>query len=180
MQLYRYSVNQPNKFCRHNPLCCFTMSVYCCKHIFRYRLSPETFGYTLVEWNWMTEKIAFKFALLGTDSRTPWSWVLLEKLIDACLPKKSPASCGTWRFITVFTRVQHWTLSWARWIQSTSINHISLKSILVVSSYCAAQPVARGQNISRDTVVLSAETFLLNFYKRKINAWISLYFSVSL
>jgi hypothetical protein len=24
------------------------MSVYCCKRIFRYRLSPKTFGYTLV------------------------------------------------------------------------------------------------------------------------------------
>jgi hypothetical protein len=35
-------------FCRHNPLRCFSTSVYCCKRIFRYRLSPETFGYTLV------------------------------------------------------------------------------------------------------------------------------------
>jgi hypothetical protein len=34
--------------CQHNPLCCFSTSVYCCKCIFRYRLSPETFGYTLV------------------------------------------------------------------------------------------------------------------------------------
>jgi hypothetical protein len=31
------------------PLCCFSTSVYfCC--LFRYRLSPETFGYTLVGW----------------------------------------------------------------------------------------------------------------------------------
>jgi hypothetical protein len=29
-------------FTRHNPLCCFSMSVYCCKHICRYRHSPET------------------------------------------------------------------------------------------------------------------------------------------
>jgi hypothetical protein len=36
------------EFCRHNPLCCFSTSVYCCKRTFRYRLSPETFGYTLV------------------------------------------------------------------------------------------------------------------------------------
>jgi hypothetical protein len=28
--------------------CCFSMSVYCCKRTFRYRLSPETFGYTVV------------------------------------------------------------------------------------------------------------------------------------
>jgi hypothetical protein len=39
---------QPSEFCRHNPLCCFSATVYCCKRIFRYRLSQETFGYTLV------------------------------------------------------------------------------------------------------------------------------------
>jgi len=26
---------------------------------------------------------------------------------------------GTWRFITMFTRANHWSLSWVRWIQST-------------------------------------------------------------
>jgi hypothetical protein len=46
-QLYRYFVSQFSEFCRHNPLCCFSTSVYCC--LFLYRLSPETFGYTLVE-----------------------------------------------------------------------------------------------------------------------------------
>jgi hypothetical protein len=46
--LYRYFMNQSTEFCCHNPLCCFLTSVYCCKHIFRYRLSPEIFGYSLV------------------------------------------------------------------------------------------------------------------------------------
>jgi len=41
-------VSQSSEFCRHNPLCCFWTSVYCCKRIFRYRLSPETFCYTVV------------------------------------------------------------------------------------------------------------------------------------
>jgi len=45
VQLYRYFVSQSSEFCRHNPLCCFSTSVCC---LFRYRLSPETFGYTLV------------------------------------------------------------------------------------------------------------------------------------
>jgi hypothetical protein len=41
--------NQSSEFCRHNPLCCFSTSVYCCCCCsFRYRLSPETFGYILV------------------------------------------------------------------------------------------------------------------------------------
>jgi hypothetical protein len=48
VQLYRYYVGQCSEFCRHNPLCCFTTSVYYCKYVFRYRLSPETFGYILV------------------------------------------------------------------------------------------------------------------------------------
>jgi hypothetical protein len=48
VQLYRYFVSQSSKFCCHNPLCCFLTSVYCCKRMFRYRLSPETFGYTLL------------------------------------------------------------------------------------------------------------------------------------
>jgi hypothetical protein len=45
VQLYRYFVSQSSEFCRHNPLCCFSTSVYCC--LFRYRPSPETFGHTL-------------------------------------------------------------------------------------------------------------------------------------
>jgi hypothetical protein len=39
---------QCSEFCRHKPLCCFSTSVYCCKRIFRYRRTPETFGYPLV------------------------------------------------------------------------------------------------------------------------------------
>jgi hypothetical protein len=41
-------MSQSSEFCRHNSLCCFSTCVYCCKRIFRYRLSPETFGYTLL------------------------------------------------------------------------------------------------------------------------------------
>jgi len=41
-------VSQSSEFCRHNPLCCFSTSVCFCCYLFRYRLSPETFGYTLV------------------------------------------------------------------------------------------------------------------------------------
>jgi len=41
-------LSQSSKFCRHNPLCCFSSSVCFCCFLFRYRLSPETFDYTLV------------------------------------------------------------------------------------------------------------------------------------
>jgi hypothetical protein len=50
VQLYRYFIYQSNEFYRHNPLCCFSTSNTKCKRIFRYRLSPETFGYTLVHY----------------------------------------------------------------------------------------------------------------------------------
>jgi hypothetical protein len=36
----RYSVSQSSEFCRHNALCYFSTSVYCCKRTFRYRLGP--------------------------------------------------------------------------------------------------------------------------------------------
>jgi hypothetical protein len=39
-------MSQSSEFCRHNPLCCFSTSVYCgCCCLFRYQLRPETFGY---------------------------------------------------------------------------------------------------------------------------------------
>jgi len=45
--LCHYFVTQSSEFFRHNSLCCFSTSVnFCC--LFRYRLSPETSGYTLV------------------------------------------------------------------------------------------------------------------------------------
>jgi hypothetical protein len=41
---------------------------------------------------------------------TPWCRILFEKLIVTQLVKKYPAY-GTRRFITVFTKAHHWTLS---------------------------------------------------------------------
>jgi hypothetical protein len=39
------------------------------------------------------------------------------------------------RFITVFGRACHWSLSWARWIWSAGSHPISLRSILMLSSH---------------------------------------------
>jgi hypothetical protein len=52
MQLYRDFVIHSSEFCRHNPLCCFATSVYCCKCIFRYGLSLQTFGHTHTSQLW--------------------------------------------------------------------------------------------------------------------------------
>jgi hypothetical protein len=48
VQFHHGFMSQSVEFCRHNPLSYFSTSVYCCKHIFRYGLSPKTFGYPLV------------------------------------------------------------------------------------------------------------------------------------
>jgi len=51
------------------------------------------------------------FNLRHIVSITPWSRVLLEKLVVTQLVKKYYYFYGTRRFITVFTRALHWSLS---------------------------------------------------------------------
>jgi hypothetical protein len=46
----------------------------------------------------------------------------------------------TWRFITVFTRALHWSLSWARSINSIPLHPIYLTSILILCSHCLDLP----------------------------------------
>jgi hypothetical protein len=50
------------------------------------------------------------------------------------LLKNFPAFYGTRRFITVFTRALHWSLSWPRSIQSIPSHPISLRSTLMLST----------------------------------------------
>jgi hypothetical protein len=52
---------------------------------------------------------------------------------SAC--QKNVLSYGTRRFITVFTQARHWILSWTSWIQFAPSIPISLRSILMLSSY---------------------------------------------
>jgi hypothetical protein len=66
---------------------------------------------------------------------TPWSRILLQKLIVTQLVKKFPALYGTRRYITVFTRALHWFLSCVGWIRSTPSHPISLKFTLILSSH---------------------------------------------
>jgi hypothetical protein len=65
---------------------------------------------------------------------TPWYTTLFEKP-SLSLSKNIPPSYGTRRFITVFTKARHRTLSWASRIQFASSIPISLRSILMLSSY---------------------------------------------
>jgi hypothetical protein len=61
--------------------------------------------------------------------------LLLEKLPTVKPLKKFSAFYGTRRFITVFTRALHWSLSWARSIQFTPSHYIYLRSILILSTH---------------------------------------------
>jgi hypothetical protein len=59
----------------------------------------------------------------------------LKSWLSLSLSKHILLSYGTRRFITVFTKARHWTLSWARWIQFAPSIPISLRSILMLSSH---------------------------------------------
>jgi hypothetical protein len=54
------------------------------------------------------------------------------KLIMVELVNKFLTFYGTWSFIPVLTTACHSTLSWARWIRSTSSHSVSLKPILML------------------------------------------------
>ena len=72
---------------------------------------------------------------------TPWSRVLLQKLIGSQLVKKFPAFYGTRKFITVLTRSRHLSLSWARSIHSMPSHSTSWRSILTLFSHlCLGLP----------------------------------------
>jgi hypothetical protein len=66
---------------------------------------------------------------------TPHSGVLLEKLTITQVVKTLPAFYGIQMFITVSTTAHHWSLTWARWIQSIPSHPIYLWSILILSSH---------------------------------------------
>jgi hypothetical protein len=53
----------------------------------------------------------------------------------AQLIKNFPIQWGTRRFIILLTRARHWSLSWARRIQSIWSHRTSLKPILFLSAY---------------------------------------------
>jgi hypothetical protein len=66
-----------------------------------------------------------------TDQLTLCSRILLKNLIVTQLVKKFSVFYGTWRFSAVFTRAHHWSLSWAKWIQSTPLHTVSLICIMI-------------------------------------------------
>jgi hypothetical protein len=76
------------------------------------------FHHSFVFLTWRTH---YNHRLITKESMqiTPWGRVLPEKLTVTQLLRNFPAFYGIRRFITVFTTARHWSLPWARWIQST-------------------------------------------------------------
>jgi hypothetical protein len=66
---------------------------------------------------------------------TSKSWALLQNPPIVQPLKNFPAFYGTQKFITVFTRALHWSLSWVTSIQSIPFHPISLRSILILSTH---------------------------------------------
>jgi hypothetical protein len=70
-----------------------------------------------------------------SNSLSPCSTVLVEKLIITQVVKKFSAFYGNRKFITTFTKAHRRPLSWTRCMQSTTSYPISLRSILIISSH---------------------------------------------
>ena len=66
---------------------------------------------------------------------TPWSRVLLEKLIGSAASQEIPRLFGTRRFLIEPTSTRHLSLSWANSIRSPQLPPTSWRSILLLSSH---------------------------------------------
>ena len=64
-----------------------------------------------------------------------WSRVILGKLIVTQLVNRFPTFYGTCRFIIIFTRAHHLSLSWAKSVWSVPSRPISIRFILISSSH---------------------------------------------
>jgi hypothetical protein len=62
-------------------------------------------------YNKINKNVVWKYNFIIVIKLTPWTRVLLEKLTGPQLFTKFPAFYGTQRFITVFTRAHHLSLS---------------------------------------------------------------------
>ena len=70
-----------------------------------------------------------------TNLPTAGNRVHLQKLTAAQIVMKFHIFYGNWKLITMFTIVQHLSLSWARLFQSMPYHPISWRSILILSSH---------------------------------------------
>jgi hypothetical protein len=71
----------------------------------------------------------------GVKSRNVVFWIICIMFTVIVLVEKFPVLYATPKSIAMMTRVHYWSVSWARWIRTTSSHTIYLISTLVLSSY---------------------------------------------
>jgi hypothetical protein len=88
-----------------------------------------------------TLKLPFNFCRKTTSHFIPYwnSTNSMEQRYSSGADSRSPGQeirhfYKTRRFISVLTRARHWTLSWARWIQSARSRTLLIKWILILPS----------------------------------------------
>jgi hypothetical protein len=92
------------------------------------------FFYRLLDRRWEVELSCYKLLqaysrfnlLINTNWRNFMELVLLEKLAVVQPLKKFPVFYGSRRFTSMFKRCRYRSLSWARWVQSTTSHTMSL------------------------------------------------------
>jgi hypothetical protein len=142
VQLYRYFVSQPSEFCRHKPLCCFSTSVCCCC-LFRYRLSSETFGYTLVAF------LAQFFTLtLPTPGLAELDFSLAGDPVPDAVPV--PESLGS-----LVTSTTEWNL-YSECLISSSGMSSGISSTKTVKVFCGRQGIGTWKHGSNNHASLYA------------------------
>jgi hypothetical protein len=68
------------------------------------------------------------------------------------MDKKLSNCYGTWRYVTVLTRINHWILSWASSVHSTPSHPNRLRYILIFWNLCIDLPNVRFTSGSVTTV----------------------------
>jgi hypothetical protein len=75
----------------------------------------------------LTRTVHQKIAVKKSKNTASWTRILVEKLTEAQQVKKSSMFYRTRGYITRFTRIRRWTLSWGSWIKSTSSHTVFFK-----------------------------------------------------
>jgi hypothetical protein len=129
--------DRPTRYqhCTKRPgLCCLFQSNFhnlCALHIFVCVVRRGVWASSL----WLVSMDGI-FTPAGSFSYLPHGAEhYLKSWLSLSFSKISWFIYGTRRFITVFTKARHWTLSWASWIQFVPSITVSLRSCLMVSFY---------------------------------------------
>jgi len=78
---------------------------------------------------------------------------------------------GTRTFITVFTTTRHWSLYWARWIQSEPFHPFSLRSVLILSSHLHLTKWQNYYKIRKYARQTALDCLLCSSQRKRVNSF---------